>query len=738
MGMKTLLRSFAGGEVAPELYGRIDLDKFQTGLATCRNFIALPHGPVRNRQGFKYILEVKNSAKRVNLIEFSYSTSQTYVLEFGDQYVRFHTNGGTLLEASKVIVSIVGDTVEVTAHGYTAGKWVYIGSRYYVIESTATNTFVVNNLDGTTGAPSGATASQVYEVSTPYLEADLMDLHYVQSADVLTLVHPTYAPRELRRLAAASWTLTSIAFAPVIGTPTGVSVVATTGTGSTTYTYIVTAVADDGLEESTQSSSANCTNNLATAGNKNTVSWSAVSGAIRYNVYKQRNGLYGYIGQTDGTSFVDDNITADVTRTPPQSDNPFPSADYYPGAVSYFEQRRCFGGSNNLPQNLWMTRSATESNMNYSIPTQDDDAITLRIAAREVNRIRHIVPLADLILLTTSGEWRVWAQNSDAITPTTVSVRPQSYNGANNVQPVVTGNSCVYVRTQSSRVHELTYNWESNAYKSDDVSLMAPHMFDGYSLTDMTITKTPVPIVWATRDDGTLLGMTYMPAQKVWAWHRHDTDGLFESVAAVSENDVDVLYAVVKRTINGRAVRYVERLDLQATTTLDDAFHVDSGLTYDSTPATTISGLWHLEGETVSVLADGAVHPQVTVSGGAITLQQSASVVHVGLPITADIKTLPVSLEMQAFAQSRMKNINEVTMRVISSSGINIGPDFDHLTAVRQRTTEPYGSPPDMMDGEVRLKITPMWTDSGQICVRQSDPLPLSILSIVIDVALGA
>jgi hypothetical protein len=147
MGVKTLLRSFAGGEISPEMFGRIDLDKFQTGLATCRNFITLPHGPARSRQGFRYILQAKYADKKCALVEFSYSTAQTYTLEFGDQYVRFHTNGGTLLETAKSIDSISGDTVNLTGHGYTAGKWVFIGNRYYIIESVTTDSFVLNNLD---------------------------------------------------------------------------------------------------------------------------------------------------------------------------------------------------------------------------------------------------------------------------------------------------------------------------------------------------------------------------------------------------------------------------------------------------------------------------------------------------------------------------------------------------------------------------------------------------------------
>ena len=756
MGAKTLLRSFAGGEISPEMYGRIDLDKFQTGLATCRNFITLPHGPARNRQGFRYILQAKYSDKKCSLIEFSYSTAQTYTLEFGQEYVRFHTNGGTLLEDTQDIEDITKDDpceITITGHGYSDGDWVYVAGaggmtevngRYYIVANSATDTFTLQDLNGDdidstnfTTYTSGGNVGKVYEVSTPYDEDDVMDLHHVQSADVLTLVHPSYAPRELKRLGAANWTLTSISFVPNIAAPTSPSAVATVGSGTTTYTYVITSVSTTELEESVASSTASVTNNLATSGNKNTISWTGNADAIRYNVYKERNGLFGYIGQTDATSFVDDNIAADVTRTPPEADNPFNATGKYPSAVSYFEQRRCFAGSNTLPQNLWMTRSGTESNMNYSIPTQDDDAITIRIAAREVNRIRHIVPLSDLILLTTSGEWRVWAQNSDAITPTTVSVRPQSYNGANNVQPVVTGNSVVYVRNQSSRLHELSYNWESNAYKSDDVSIMAPHLFDDYQITDMAITKTPVPIIWNVRDDGKLVALTYMPAQKVFGWHQHDTNGEFESIAAVSENNVDVLYACVKRTINGQTRRYIERLDIRGTTTLEDSFHVDSGLTYEGSPTTTIKGLWHLENMVVNVLADGAVHPQRVVANGQITLIEAAEKVHIGLPITADLQTLPVSLEMEAFAQGRKKNVNKAWLRVYRSSGIKVGPSYDKLTEVKQRKTELYGSPAELLTEEVDVMITPTWSDGGQIVVRQTDPLPLDVLSMVIDVSLG-
>lgn len=763
MNVRTLLRSFAGGEISPEMFGRLDLDKFQTGLKTCRNFIVLPHGPARYRNGTEYVLKAKHADKVTRVIEFAYSTDQTYAIELGDQYIRFHTQGGTLLESAQ---NVTGATqanpgvLTIAGHGYSDGDTLYLSGfvggmtdlngRYVIVSAAATNTFSLTDLFGNTidtsgmsAYSSGGTAARVYEVVSPYLESDLFEITYVQSADVLTLTHPNYAPRELSRLSAVSWSLDAITFQPVIDAPTGVSVAATVGTGSVTYSYVVTAVDETTLDESVASTADDVTNNLATSGNKNTITWSAVTGALRYNVFKQRNGLYGYIGQTDELSFVDENITADVTRTPPQAQDPFNGAGNYPGCASYFEQRRVFAGSDNEPQTVRLTRSATESNLNYSIPTQDNDAITLRISARQVNRIRHILPLADLILLTTSAEWRVWAQNSDAITPSSVSARAQAFNGAGMPQPVLTGGAALYVRNQSARIHELQYTWEQNSYRSEDVSIMAPHMFDGYTITQLALTRTPVPVVWAVRSDGALLGMTYMPGQRVWAWHTHDTDGYVESVAGVSENGADVLYMAVRRTIGAQTVRYIERMEVAPPSDADDAdalvnaFHVDSGLTYSGTATTAITGLWHLEGKTVNVLADGVVHPQRTVSGGSITLAEAHELVHIGLPVVGDVQTLPMALEMEAFGQGRQKNVNKVYLRVHRSSGIKVGPTTDALTELKQRTSEMPGTPTALVSDEVEITISGKWQSGGHVCVRQDNPLPLTVLSMVLEASIA-
>lgn len=915
MSIKSFLRSFAAGIIAPELFGRLDLAKFQTGLAKCLNFWVLPHGPVQNRPGFQFVREVRFGDNKVKLLPFTYSTDQTMIVEMGASYFRFHTNGGTLFG---------GDVVTNGAFATDAAGWTLSSGAFWAgsyegsaglpgvggkiaqsITVTSSLSYRVTVLfegssdilvlvtDGMvpvapavtmTGgygildfvAPSPAltleisalsagvayvkevsvTSTTPYTIGNSYTEADVFDIHYVQSSDVMTQVHPNYRPMELRRLGAASWSHNPAVFTPSIsapassaGTPapvthlykvaivrnsyvdgvpvveetlpspvasgsndltivgsynllswasaimaTGyavyklidgayyylgmaagasfiddssktvnksrtpvtsgssgltsvtVSVIASggavtavpTGTGSVTYSYVVTSISD--TEESYPTNAASCTNNLATAGNVNTIEWAAVAGISRHNIYKLSNGLYGYIGQASGTSFVDNNITPDISVTPPQEAAPFEAAGDYPGAVGYFDQRRCFAGTDNRPQNFWATRSATESNLSYSIPTRDDDAIAMRVGSRENNRIRHIINLDVLLLLTSGGEWKIAPQNSDVLTPTTAAPKQISAEGAANVQPVVTSKSVLYVQESAERIFEMRYQWEAQDFTPRDLSIMAPHLFEGYEIVDMAYAKTPNKTIWAVRSDGVLLGLTYLPEHEVAGWHEHrTTNGAFESVAVVKEGNEHVVYVVVRREIDGTTKRYIERMHTRRVTTQASAFFVDCGLTYEGDPATTITGLDHLEGEEVAILADGAEHPRQYVVGGQITLEAPASVVHVGLPITADAETLPLSLEMQAFGQGVQKNVNNLALRVNESAGVLIGPTFDaaDMVSTEVRTTEPYDSPPALVTGVVDVTTACVWEDDAKVCIRHTSPKPVTILSMVADVTVG-
>ena len=254
----------------------------------------------------------------------------------------------------------------------------------------------------------------------------------------------------------------------------------------------------------------------------------------------------------------------------------------------------------------------------------------------------------------------------------------------------------------------------------------------------MALALSPHPIIWCAMTDGSLLGLTYMPEQAVSAWHRHDTiNGAFESVAVVPEGDEDILYAVVRRTINGATVRFIERMHERLYNGLENCFHVDAGATYEGQETQTISGLGYLEGCEVAILADGAVLPREVVRNGKITLEVPAKKVQVGLPITSEIQTLPLIVNLQdgSFGRGHQKNINRVWMQVYQSSGVFVGPNFEDLTEAKQRLDELYGEPPEPLSTEIDVPLPGSWNASGQLVLRQKDPLPLTLVGITCDLA---
>jgi hypothetical protein len=770
MSTKTLLRSFAGGEITPELAGRLDLVKYQTGLALCRNFMVLPHGPAVRRPGFEFV-NFSGDASYLSpgveptfrLIPFYLDAQTSAVLEFGNTYIHIHINGATVLaNAGQAMLDISSASPAVVeyngADSVVDGGLVFINilttkpeleGRFFVARNvnTTLNTFELYDQFGDpvdtsamppfTGGDIG-NFSPVLRVQTPYATSILRDVRFAQSGGVLTITHPDHPAKELRQVSSTSWTLTDVSFSPSIAAPTVPTVVATvpTATNLSPQEYVVTAVAADGVTESLASPSATVNNNLSIAGNFNTISWSAVTGASRYYVYKRRGGGFGYMGQTTTLSAVDDNILPDTLQSPHEDIIQLNgSATNYPAAVAYHEQRRWFGGTTANPQAVWATRSGTESNLTNSIPSRDADALALRLASVRL----HLVPLADMIALTTGGEFRIYSENAPAITPTTVSIKPQGYMGASPAQPVVTSGAILYVQSGGARIRELSYNWEVNSYRSVDMSIMAPHRFDGFSTRELAYSRAPDSVVWALRNDGILMGLSYVPEQQVSGWHFHDTDGEFMSICVVPEQGEDVLYAMVKRVIDGTTAYRLERMRTRFIDDIEDSFFLDSALTYSGAPATTISGLWHLEGAEVSILADGSVHPSRTVVDGSITLDDAYSKVQIGLPFVSDLQTLPLALETaQAGGQGTTKNVTRVHVRVRASSLLKAGPSFDQLREYPPRpVATPYGSPPPLQDGEFSLNIDPSWNQNGAVCIRQDTPLPLNVLAMTLELQTG-
>ena len=773
---KSFYRSFAGGEITPEMYGRLDLTKFQTGLALSRNFITLPHGPAARRPGTVFANRARDVhapgvPRPVRLRPFVFSASQAHVLEFGNGYVRFHSGNGTELEVAVAVTAATQAdpaAFTVVAHGFATGDtvfaenfpapWAALNGCFLGVEVVSVDAFNLRRPPSQVdpaGAPfssaslaayaGGGTLRRVYSLASPYTAADA--LTYAQNNDVMTLCSQAHQARELRRLGSANWAFTPVGFAISLAAPTGVTATATipTPTNPTLQSYVVTSLAADLVTESVVSAVATCNNNLSIAGNFNTLTWTAAPDAVRYNVYRLRGGAYGYIGQTTGLSLVDDNINPQASDTPPvQTISLNGGAGEYPGAVTYYERRRWFAGTTNRPQNVFATRSGTESNLTGSIPAQADDALEFRLASQQQQTVRHLVALQDVVALTASGEHCIFADGGPVLSLDTLSVKPQSATGASPVQPALSEDRALYVQAQGSYVRELSFDPSGlGRFTAENVSIMAPHLFDSHQIVELAYARAPVPVLWALREDGVLLGMTHMPAQQVYGWHQHQPggDGAFvESIAVIPENNEDVLYLAVRRSLGGGYCSVsIERLSPRVFASQAEAYFVDGGLTYRGAAVTTISGLWHLEGETVQVLADGAVHPPQVVQAGAISLDYPAVAVHVGLPFVSDLQTLPQAFDAApAAGQGLMKNVSRVLVRVQASANIKAGPSFDRLRDFPARAvSDPYGSPPALRNGELSLAIDPSWTTDGAICLRQDQPLPLTICALAHETATG-
>jgi hypothetical protein len=643
------------------------------------------HGGVSNRSGSVFIGEAKDSTKEVRLVPFVFNSDQTYVLEFGDLYMRVIQDGSYLYDSTKSvtaggITNASPAVVNSTAHGFSNDDEVlitgvvgdmatFVNGRNFKVANVAANTFTLKYMDGTAVDStafgtwtSDGTIKRVYTKTHGYAEADLFDLRFIQSADVIVITHQSYPPTELTRSAHTTWTFTTIDFTPNISRPTGLSA-SVGGVGTKTFRYKVTAVAEESFEESltgfgatnsisgitkanpavvTYTGADNVINgdtvyisgvvgmtevngnsytvaNLNTGANtfelqginstgyttytsggtisKNeatitsaadpttsaphTVSWTAVTGAQSYNIYRGVNDYYGLIGVAGATSFSDTgSIEPDTADTPPIERDLFGTADDYPKTATYFQQRLMFANTTNNPETVYASKTGSFKNFSISSPIQDDDAVTFSLAGRQVNSVEHLVDIGKLIVLTTGGEWSIEG-SSGILKPGEINPKQYSYNGAGVLAPLVVGGNALYQQARGSIVRDLTFDYQVDGYRGNDLTIFSAHMFDGYTLYDWTYQQIPNSIVWVIRSDGALLGLTYIREHQIWGWHKHDTDGTFESVCSVPEGTEDALYVVVNRTIGGVAKRYIERFSSRFISDIKDAVFMDSALTYD-------------------------------------------------------------------------------------------------------------------------------------------------------------
>lgn len=737
--------NFTSGEISPLLEGRADLARYYNGVKTLENYIALPHGGARRREGTRFIANVKDHTKLVRLIPFEFSTEQAYILEFGHNYIRVYRNGAQIQSA--------GVPVE------------------------------IKQPDGTV---------------PPYLETDLDEIKWAQSADALYLVQPDYPPYRITRRSHTDWVIRKIQFEPpptheaktdISGGTATLTPGATTGNGVTfTASSAVFLAGDNGKEIIFKDS-------LAVI--KSFVSTTQVTADI-IHTFPDVNPIPG--GQwflfdvglvtldpdkkepvgdtiTMTTALVDTFRSTDVGKyikiykgvvkitsvTNPQTvvgiiksvlqstaaDPPatakgawslevdsFSASTGYPRAITFFEDRLFLGGVKSFPNRFW--GSKTGDYENFALGFVDDDAVQYDIASGRINVIEWLMASNDLILGTIGGEYVATGGPNESITPSNITVKENSSYGSSLASPARIGNSTIFLQRAGKKIREFTFFFETDSFDARDLTILAEHM-SGDGFVEVAYQQEPFSILWCIRKDGVLVGLTFDKKENVIAWHRHITDGKFESVAVIPhpDGDKDQVWFVVNRTIGGATKRYIEYFSPRAAvgtllTGEDKYFYYqlneDSALTYEGVATNTLTGLSHLEGKTVKVVGGGAVYPDKVVSGGQITgLDPKVTKAEVGLAYTSTLETLKPTMfaEYKGWA-------DQVVVRLNNTLGLKLnGQELPY-----RKNLDAMDGPPPIFTGDKFISKRG-WDREGRIKIIQEQALPCEILAIAGEVVVG-
>lgn len=791
--VSTILTNFRSGAISPRLTGRVDLPKYNEAAKTLTNMLTFPQGGVTRRSGTYYAGQSKDGGK-VRLINFEFSDEQAYVLEFGVNYIRIFKDGGIVTETTKTITAATAaDPVVVTAsaHGYSNGDRVYItnvagmtqlNNREFTVANKTTNTFELSGIDGSgfDAYTSGGDVGKIVEVTTTYSASDIFQINYAQSADVLYLAHKDHEPAKLTRTSHTSWTLTDIDFidGPYLDeNTTDTTLYASAQTGSVTITASADLFSSDDVgrlirfrevleihhdEWAANTSYADnatvrynghvykhTTGSTQTSGNtppvhlEGTETYGALDweyqhdgfGHVKITAYTSATSVTATVHEDEfGNSTLPDHIVGSGNATKRWSLGAFGGDQGFPRALGFYEERLYFAGTDGRPQSIFGSKSADFEN--HTPSTEDDGAINITIASDQVNVIKHLLPARFLQILTTSAEFTLsGGTGSQAVTPTNVNVLRETTFGAGDVRPLRAGNSTILIQKGGEKVREITFDLDTDGLLGIDLTILAEHIARG-GLSEMTWQQEPELILWFVRDDGDLVGLTYDRANNTIGWHEHPMGGTgtVESITSIPSGSEDQVYLSVKRTIDGSTVRHIVYMKpINFGTDVADAFFVDSGLTYSGSATTTISSLNHLEGETVSVLADGSAHADKTVTDGKITLDRSSTKVHIGYSYNSLVETLRLEAGAEdGTSQGKIKRIHGVTARFLDSVGSEVGPNISNLDRIPFRDSSmAMDEAVPMFTGDKEISFPSGYDNDAHVVIRQTQPLPMTVLAIM-------
>ena len=694
---RVAFRNFTGGEVTPTLSARYDLQKFGSFLQCCENFIPNLHGDIERRPGMRFIADL--GGKSV-LIPFQFNTEpeNNYVLIFRE---------GSITVAS--------------ADGLLSGV----------------------------------------SIESPYALDDVYALSTAQAGDIVYLAHKNYVLRKLTRSGTApdyEWALEEVVLNQSIAAPAAPTVTFVRDNGDDsaplnyTLRYVVTAVDGDGVE-SVASAVGSTTGKYPTdwvVGNHVDLTWAAVEGAEEYNVYRESAGYYGFIGVSRSTSFQDQNFEPDTATTPKEDWDPFEDGNN-PATVAFHQQRLVLGGTKDDPASFFMSRTGDYENFRKSRPLQDDDPVEYMLASGSIDEIRWMASFGDLLIGTSGAEYKATSSGA-AITSSDVQISVQSYWGSSGLAPLIIGQSVMHCQRSGSHVRDLYYSWESDGYAGNDLSLLAPQLVESHHITQWAFQQSPGSNIWAVRDDGVLLCLTYMKEQNVYGWSRHVTQGKVLSVAVISGSQEDVVMLVVEREMGGAKKYFLERLAgrFRDTDGIEEAFYVDGGLTSRrETAAEMMTGLGHLEGADVVALADGSPVEGLKVADGAVTLPYAAKVVTVGLNYVSALSPLPLETDTQQGATlGKRRAYGKCVLRLYRSVGgkyaaTEPGDLFD-VAGWKGRTAydlpflpEKYGEACQPFSGNIEISLPSGQDTDTSLWLMQDRPMPFRVVAIMADVDFG-
>lgn len=743
--------TFNGGEVSPLIYGRQDVDKYNNSLSVCFNGVPIAQGAWTRRPGTQFQATTKlGGTNTCRIFPFRYSTTQNYILEIGHLYLRWHTNGGVLLD-STTADSIEGITnadpgvVTMTGHAFSNGDRVLLtgltdgvdelNNVECIVANAGVNTIELTDIYGvdinTTNMSawvSGGTVTEILEVATPWSATEVATLRITQDEDTVYFFHPDHEVNKLVRNSATSWTLSEVLlddgpYLPLNGTAITLALSGTTGS--------VTVTASSALFASTDVD--------------RNIRWKDPAGNWTWLT------ITAFASSTSVTADINGPNASATTATTDWRLGLYSDTTGHPAVGTFFEDRLVLGGSTAEPQRVDYSRTGDYTNFSPSDQDEtvtDSHAIAFTLNSDDVNTIRWMIPDEKALLAgTTSGEWPLRpSTRSEATTPSNISGKQSTKYGSAQVQPVRADKAVLFVQKAGRKLRELAYVFEADGFKAPDMTIIAEHITVP-TITELAYVAEPQTIAWAVRSDGVLLSFTYERDQNVTAWARHELGGysdagntLFaevESIASIpnSAGTADELYVIVKRYINGATQRYLEVLtkiwetgDLQ-----EDAFHLDCGDTIVQTSSVNvITGLYHLEGESITPYIDGKNHPAVTVADGSVTLQVAAEQVTFGYAYNSDGEMLAIEAgAADGSAQGKTKRIARLGVWLMDTLGLKIGSDENNLDEILVRTWgADYGTPTAIFTGVTRESFDGDYDRLGQVYWRCEGPFPATVLAV--------